>query len=145
MPYRYAYLLDLNLKVETGRGLMTGPQVLTGLQESLRHPDCRPGVNWLLDMRPVQAFDLHIDEMHALVQHDADVHRRGHYGDYKAAIIPRHIDDEMLVRLYNLLTHQYQLMPRMEVFHSLPRALQWLGVAHAEPRILDTIEALSTP
>lgn len=126
-------------------GKTTGMDYYETLGRAVIDPAWHPDYDSIVDMRAITEHIVDLKEIYTLVERDAAFIAEGTYGVFKNAYLVRNDMDKSIGKLYDLLLMNgatEDLAFKSEVFYALEPALEWLGLAHAQPEIQSIAEQL---
>jgi hypothetical protein len=134
MPIFYAIEPALNLLYYAGFGDSAASELqqleLTAFQDPLR----RPGMLILTDLSSVIEMQMEVVDLRILVERNRELNE-AHYELEKTAVVTRSSFAATLAS--TITTLAYGLPLKLAVFHNLPDAVAWLGLADGLPRVYE--------
>lgn len=144
MAATYYIAPHLHLFYLVAYGKTTGMDYFDTLGQAVDDPAWHPDYNSVIDMRAITEHIVDLEELYTLVERDAAFIAEGTYGAFKNAYLVRNDMDKSIGKLYDLLLNGAagDLDYESEVFYALEPALDWLGLAQAQPEIQAIAEQL---
>lgn len=122
MPFSYRIDTEHGLAVITLEGLVEGQTIIEALRAVTRDPAWLPTYDRLWDVREITRGDLDLKNQEAMVN-EAKEHPAP-----RTAIVVRRDIDEAIARAFKAYLRRSH---PVEVFHSMEKALAWLGKSTA--------------
>lgn len=114
---------DSNLVYHTVTGEFTAEKVRTAVDKMVGHPDFKPGMDSLWDLRGASINKLNQAELLKMMEYIA-AHRARRGRDYKVAIVVASDLQFGFARMYELMS--FSLPSKKAIFRNTREAFRWL-------------------
>ena len=123
-PIEFSYDRERGIRTAVFRGVVGDHELLSAYEELLRDPDYAPDAHDLVDLRPVERFEVSAEALRRLVDMFRPIDRLGYRT--RLAIVAGSDHAYGMARMYELLRGD-DVPEEIEVFRDMDAALRWLG------------------
>jgi len=126
MPITFTVSAEDNLIRTVAVGKIRFDDIVSYVKEQMSHPDIRPGMHELVDMREA-TLDLSYDKMRQLVESIEPFNEQ--VGEARCALVSNRDISFGFARMYEMMAEQTGVETR--AFREIDPALEWLGITPA--------------
>jgi hypothetical protein len=127
MPITFRIDAESGVVYTNVQGLVSADDILEALKSIMGHPEFRPGLNGLADLRNIEG-DLFSGDVRKIAELMIEFRKK--IGSSKTAVIVSKDVTFGMARTYQVFAEKSSI--KTEIFRDKDEALQWLGIARRQ-------------